>query len=105
MVSRPKLTSSPSFLHSDEIPEATILPKDKLVSLCKCDPILKWMRNCDHILYQALVEVLIPDVLRPVPSKQFASPAFSPSYPCSPAATLSGPAQAGDIENSVRAAA
>ncbi|XP_059552960.1 DNA-binding protein RFX2 isoform X11 [Myotis daubentonii] len=53
---------------SDEIPEATILPKDKLVSLCKCDPILKWMRNCDHILYQALVEVLIPDVLRPVPS-------------------------------------
>ncbi|XP_066130719.1 DNA-binding protein RFX2 isoform X2 [Saccopteryx bilineata] len=53
---------------SDEDPEATILPKDKLVSLCKCEPILKWMRSCDHILYQALVEVLIPDVLRPVPS-------------------------------------
>ncbi|XP_036315523.1 DNA-binding protein RFX2 isoform X4 [Pipistrellus kuhlii] len=53
---------------SDEIPEATIIPKDKLVSLCECGPILKWMRNCDHILYQALVEVLIPDVLRPVPS-------------------------------------
>lgn len=26
------------------------------------------MRSCDHILYQALVETLIPDVLRPVPS-------------------------------------
>ncbi|KAF5911618.1 hypothetical protein HPG69_008217 [Diceros bicornis minor] len=53
---------------SDEEPESAVLPKDKLVSLCKCDPILKWMRNCDHILYQALVEILIPDVLRPVPS-------------------------------------
>ncbi|XP_023394367.1 DNA-binding protein RFX2 [Pteropus vampyrus] len=55
---------------SDEDPEAAVLPKDKLVSLCKCDPVLKWMRSCDHILYQALVEILIPDVLRPVPSKQ-----------------------------------
>ncbi|XP_059774624.1 DNA-binding protein RFX2 isoform X1 [Balaenoptera ricei] len=52
----------------DEEPEGAILPKDKLVSLCKCDPVLRWMRTCDHILYQALVEILIPDVLRPVPS-------------------------------------
>ncbi|XP_042553131.1 DNA-binding protein RFX2 isoform X1 [Dipodomys spectabilis] len=52
----------------DEADSAAVLPKDKLISLCKCDPILKWMRGCDHILYQALVEVLIPDVLRPVPS-------------------------------------
>ncbi|XP_068276551.1 DNA-binding protein RFX2 isoform X4 [Nyctibius grandis] len=44
------------------------LPKDKLIALCKYDPILKWMRSCDHILYQTLVEILIPDVLRPVPS-------------------------------------
>ncbi|XP_040846695.1 DNA-binding protein RFX2 isoform X2 [Ochotona curzoniae] len=53
---------------SDEEPEGATLSKDKLVSLCKCEPILKWMRSCDHILYQALVEILIPDVLRPVPS-------------------------------------
>uniref|UniRef100_A0A452U2E4 DNA-binding protein RFX2 n=1 Tax=Ursus maritimus TaxID=29073 RepID=A0A452U2E4_URSMA len=53
---------------SDGDPEGAVLPKDKLVSLCKCEPVLKWMRNCDHILYQALVEILIPDVLRPVPS-------------------------------------
>ncbi|XP_053441937.1 DNA-binding protein RFX2 isoform X2 [Nycticebus coucang] len=53
---------------SDEEPEGIILPKDKLISLCKHDSILKWMRSCDHILYQALVEILIPDVLRPVPS-------------------------------------
>lgn len=54
---------------SDEDPEGAVLPKDKLISLCQCDPILRWMRSCDHILYQALVEILIPDVLRPVPSK------------------------------------
>lgn len=53
---------------SEEEPEGT-LPKDKLITLCKYEPILKWMRSCDHILYQALVEILIPDVLRPVPSE------------------------------------
>ncbi|XP_018871790.1 DNA-binding protein RFX2 isoform X5 [Gorilla gorilla gorilla] len=53
---------------SDEDPEGAVLPKDKLISLCQCDRILRWMRSCDHILYQALVEILIPDVLRPVPS-------------------------------------
>ncbi|XP_065715902.1 transcription factor RFX3-like [Patagioenas fasciata] len=26
------------------------------------------MGNCDHVMYQALVEILIPDVLRPIPS-------------------------------------
>ncbi|KAB1259111.1 DNA-binding protein RFX2 [Camelus dromedarius] len=70
---RPRLICVPqchSFPRSDEEPEGAVLPKDKLVSLCKCDPVLRWMRTCDHILYQALVEILIPDVLRPVPSKQ-----------------------------------
>lgn len=67
--SKPSSSDGPASLPaSDENPEVAVLPKDKLVSLCKCDPILKWMRSCDHILYQALVEVLIPDVLRPVPS-------------------------------------
>ncbi|XP_078411692.1 DNA-binding protein RFX2-like isoform X3 [Cetorhinus maximus] len=52
---------------SEEESEA-VFPKDKLINLCKFEPIIKWMRNCDHVLYQALVEILIPDVLRPVPS-------------------------------------
>lgn len=60
--------SSSSSSCSEEEPEGT-LPKDKLITLCKYEPILKWMRSCDHILYQALVEILIPDVLRPVPSE------------------------------------
>lgn len=72
-----RLTWSPGS-HSDEDPEDAVLPKDKLVSLCKCDPILKWMRSCDHILYQALVETLIPDVLRPVPSEQPATRRLPP---------------------------
>ncbi|XP_038596294.1 DNA-binding protein RFX2 isoform X1 [Tachyglossus aculeatus] len=53
---------------SSEEHEVVIIPKDKLIAVCKCDSVLKWMRSCDHILYQALVEILIPDVLRPVPS-------------------------------------
>ncbi|XP_063058752.1 MHC class II regulatory factor RFX1 isoform X2 [Engraulis encrasicolus] len=44
------------------------LPKSALVLLCKYEPVLNWSRECDNILYQNLVEVLIPDVLRPIPS-------------------------------------
>lgn len=62
------LTLHYSLTCSEEEHEG-VIPKDKLITLCKYDPILKWMRSCDHILYQALVEVLIPDVLRPVPGK------------------------------------
>lgn len=45
------------------------LPKSCLVLLCKYDPVLRWSRDCDNSLYQGLVEILIPDVLRPIPSK------------------------------------
>ncbi|KAF7695630.1 DNA-binding protein RFX2 isoform X1 [Silurus meridionalis] len=45
-----------------------VIPREKLIALCKFEPVKQWMRSCDHILYQALVEILIPDVLRPVPS-------------------------------------
>ncbi|XP_014663299.1 PREDICTED: DNA-binding protein RFX2-like isoform X3 [Priapulus caudatus] len=44
------------------------LPKDKLYALCKSEVIQKYVRTCDYQMYQALVEVLIPDVLRPIPS-------------------------------------
>lgn len=45
------------------------LPKSCLVVLCKFDPVLRWTKECDNLLYQTLVEILIPDVLRPIPSK------------------------------------
>ncbi|KFU95649.1 DNA-binding protein RFX2 [Chaetura pelagica] len=63
----PPSEGSTALPSSEEEHEGT-LPRDKLITLCKYEPILKWMRSCDHILYQALVEILIPDVLRPVPS-------------------------------------
>lgn len=45
------------------------LPRARLLLLCQSEAVLKWMNTCDHLMYQALVEILIPDVLRPIPSK------------------------------------
>ncbi|XP_018611441.2 transcription factor RFX3 isoform X1 [Scleropages formosus] len=44
------------------------LPRARLLQLCRSDAVLRWMSACDHVMYQALVEILIPDVLRPIPS-------------------------------------
>ncbi|XP_068089856.1 DNA-binding protein RFX2 isoform X2 [Hyperolius riggenbachi] len=65
--SKPSSPDGSTTLSSEEEQEA-IIPKEKLLVLCKYEPVMRWMRSCDHILYQALVEILIPDVLRPVPS-------------------------------------
>ncbi len=46
------------------------LPKSCLVVLSKYEPVLLWTKECDNLLYQTLVEMLIPDVLRPIPSKK-----------------------------------
>lgn len=45
------------------------LPKSSLVLLCKFEPVLRWTKECDNLLYQTLVDMLIPNVLRPIPSK------------------------------------
>ncbi|XP_061594759.1 DNA-binding protein RFX2 isoform X2 [Cololabis saira] len=63
----PSSDGSTTITSSDDDMEG-VIPSEKLVALCKYEPIRLWMRSCDHILYQALVEILIPDVLRPVPS-------------------------------------
>ncbi|KAM4739649.1 DNA-binding protein RFX2 isoform 3-T4 [Anableps anableps] len=63
----PSSDGSTAIPNSDEDLER-VIPREKLVALCKYEPVRLWMRSCDHILYQALVEILIPDVLRPVPS-------------------------------------
>ncbi|KAL8598600.1 hypothetical protein ACOMHN_013483 [Nucella lapillus] len=44
------------------------LPKEKMCLLCTYEPVQKFVRRADYAFYQALVEVLIPDVLRPIPS-------------------------------------
>nr|XP_034973171.1 DNA-binding protein RFX2 [Zootoca vivipara] len=60
--------SASAAVPSSEEPRDALVPRHKLIAMCKYIPIMKWMRGCDHILYQTLVEILIPDVLRPVPS-------------------------------------
>ena len=43
------------------------LPKDKLVLLVGCSPVVVFMCQCDYMLYQCIVDVLIPEVLRHIP--------------------------------------
>ncbi|KAK3090908.1 hypothetical protein FSP39_015635 [Pinctada imbricata] len=44
------------------------LPKDKLYAVSGYEAVQEYVRRADYTFYQALVEVLIPDVLRPIPS-------------------------------------
>ncbi|KAJ3604846.1 hypothetical protein NHX12_026898 [Muraenolepis orangiensis] len=44
------------------------LPRAQLLALCATEAVVKWMNTCDYLMYQAVVEVLLPDVLRPIPS-------------------------------------
>ncbi|MXQ97238.1 hypothetical protein E5288_WYG011696 [Bos mutus] len=57
------------------------LPKASLVLLSKFEPVLQWTKHCDNVLYQGLVEILIPDVLRPIPSECPPRPAPTPRAP------------------------
>ncbi|KAM4888042.1 MHC class II regulatory factor RFX1 [Thomomys bottae] len=59
-------SEAPSLAVQDEAEKR--LPKASLVLLSKFEPVLHWTKHCDHLLYQGLVDVLIPDVLRPIPS-------------------------------------
>ncbi|XP_075236299.1 regulatory transcription factor Rfx [Lycorma delicatula] len=54
--------------NGDECEEEKYLSKTKLYLLCKCLPIQQFVRRVDYLFYQNLVQVLIPDVLRPIPS-------------------------------------
>ena len=47
------------------------LAKDKLVTLVGCTPVVVFMCQCDHILYQCIVDVLIPEVLRHIPGDHY----------------------------------
>ncbi|XP_063230832.1 DNA-binding protein RFX2-like isoform X2 [Bacillus rossius redtenbacheri] len=54
--------------NGDECEEEKYLSKTKLYLLCKCPPVQLFVRQVDYLFYQNLVDVLIPDVLRPIPS-------------------------------------
>lgn len=52
--------------------------------LSKFEPVLQWTKHCDNVLYQGLVEILIPDVLRPIPSECTATTPLIPHPAPSP---------------------
>uniref|UniRef100_A0ABD2VWQ9 RFX-type winged-helix domain-containing protein n=1 Tax=Trichogramma kaykai TaxID=54128 RepID=A0ABD2VWQ9_9HYME len=51
-----------------ECEEETYLSKTKLYQVCKCIEVQEFIKKVDYMFYQNLVEVLMPDVLRPIPS-------------------------------------
>ena len=53
---------------SDAIAEQR-LPSERLYALCRMPAVQQYVRRSDYVFYQAIVEVLIPDVLRPIPSE------------------------------------
>ncbi|XP_035710635.1 transcription factor RFX3 isoform X4 [Folsomia candida] len=45
-----------------------ILPKEKLILMCQMKAVQEFVKEVDWMLYQKLVGILLPDVLRPIPS-------------------------------------
>ncbi|XP_037910619.1 DNA-binding protein RFX2 isoform X3 [Hermetia illucens] len=52
----------------DESEEEKYLTKSKLYALCQSDSVQNFIKEVDYNFYQNMVDVLIPDVLRPIPS-------------------------------------
>lgn len=52
----------------EECEEEKYLSKMKLFNLCQCEAVQTFMKQIDFQFYQNMVDVLIPDVLRPIPS-------------------------------------
>ncbi|XP_069737630.1 LOW QUALITY PROTEIN: MHC class II regulatory factor RFX1 [Phaenicophaeus curvirostris] len=44
------------------------LPRSRLVALARLEPVRRWGARATTRSYQGLVEILVPDVLRPIPS-------------------------------------
>ncbi|XP_035783156.1 DNA-binding protein RFX2-like isoform X3 [Anopheles albimanus] len=54
--------------NGDECEEEKYLSKQKLYLLTQCEPVQEFVKDVDFKFYQNMVEVLIPDVLRPIPT-------------------------------------
>lgn len=54
--------------NGDECEEEKYLSKSKLYILCQCEAVQTFIKQVDLAFYQNMVDVLIPDVLRPIPS-------------------------------------
>ncbi|XP_019763070.2 DNA-binding protein RFX2 isoform X1 [Dendroctonus ponderosae] len=54
--------------NGDECEEEKYLSKSKLFSLCSLEPVQIFMKQVDLVFYQNLIQVLVPDVLKPIPA-------------------------------------
>uniref|UniRef100_A0A182PK30 RFX-type winged-helix domain-containing protein n=1 Tax=Anopheles epiroticus TaxID=199890 RepID=A0A182PK30_9DIPT len=54
--------------NGDECEEEKYLSKQKLYLLTQCEPVQEFVKHVDLQFYQSMVDVLIPDVLRPIPT-------------------------------------
>lgn len=54
--------------NGDECEEEKYLSKYKLYTMSQCAAVQEFVRKVDYTFYQNMVDVLIPDVLRPIPS-------------------------------------
>ncbi|KAF2897982.1 hypothetical protein ILUMI_08189 [Ignelater luminosus] len=54
--------------NGDECEEEKYLSKSKLFALCNLEPIQAFVRQVDLSFYQNLIQVLVPDVLKPIPA-------------------------------------
>ncbi|RLU15456.1 hypothetical protein DMN91_012450 [Ooceraea biroi] len=53
--------------NGDECEEENYLSKTKLYQMCKCTGVQDFIKKVDYTFYQNLVEVLMPNVLQPIP--------------------------------------
>ncbi|XP_018309489.1 DNA-binding protein RFX2 isoform X1 [Mycetomoellerius zeteki] len=54
--------------NGDECEEEKYLSKTKLYQMCRCTGVQDFIKKVDYTFYQNLVDVLMPNVLRPIPS-------------------------------------
>lgn len=54
--------------NGDECEEEKYLSKSKLFSLCSLEQVQLFMKQVDLVFYQNLIQVLVPDVLKPIPA-------------------------------------
>lgn len=61
------LLSFHSDSHSDDDGDHR-MPPEKLMVMTMFQPLVDYVVTCDHILYQCIVDYLIPSVLRSIPA-------------------------------------
>ncbi|XP_044261023.1 transcription factor RFX3-like isoform X2 [Tribolium madens] len=54
--------------NGDECEEEKYLSKSKLFCLCSMEAVQQFMKHVDLVFYQNLIQVLVPDVLKPIPA-------------------------------------